>query len=210
MKKNGIIVVLLVIVAFLLGVVFSGSKDQTAETDQQNNEEQEEFAQKKNEEDFDITDLSASGGGGVGLALGSGEYMFRYQNDSYEFDGVFFDFLDLSSISMAPIFEGAPPTIQVRMFFKNFKRNGASIDLAGFRLGIYQGSCNEVESIPELGSHGEFLGAVQCWWAGIGKQIAVFQEGKFVKAKIRTIAEEDQAVEPLQDLTVIDMSQLVQ
>lgn len=108
--------------------------------------------------------------------------------------------------------EAGVTTTRIRLKLVDFKRNDVPIDVAQYRLGVYRGSCDVVDeevyaaSVPDRNS----LTFAQCWFAGSGKQLGVFQEGPLLVVKARMIAEEDERFAELEPILTIDMRTIIQ
>lgn len=111
-----------------------------------------------------------------------------------------------------PVGENGVGSTRVRLKIVDFKRNNTVIDVAGYRLGTYKGTCDFVDeevyavSIPDRNA----LSFAQCWFAGSGRQLGVFQEGPMMVVKSRMIAEEDDGFEEMVPILTIDMRKIVQ
>ncbi len=108
--------------------------------------------------------------------------------------------------------ETGAPTTRVRMELKGFMRNSIPIEVALYRLGTYHGDCKAYEDMPEgyeLPTPGA-LAFAQCWFAGGGRQLAVFQEGNNLVVKVRTVDEEESEPQPLSAILTIDLTKVVQ
>lgn len=125
---------------------------------------------------------------------------------TYTFDGLMWVF------EPQPTDENGAPITRVRLKIEGFTRNGVPIDVALYRLGTYRGDCRSYEDMPEgyaLPIPGS-LAFTQCWFAGGGRQLAVFQEGGALVVKVRTVSEEEAQPEPLTTILTIDLTKIVQ
>jgi hypothetical protein len=106
---------------------------------------------------------------------------------------------------------GAPAT-RVRLKLKDFKRDNVPIDVALYRLGTYRGTCQSFEQMPEgfVLPEKDSLAFTQCWFAGAGRQLMVFQKGTMLEVKVRILAEEDVQPAPLSKILSIDLTKIVQ
>lgn len=108
--------------------------------------------------------------------------------------------------------ESGLPATRIRLKLVDFKRDNVPIDVAQYRLGVYRGSCDVVDeevyaaSVPDRNA----LSFAQCWFAGAGKQLGIFQEGPLLIVKARMIAEEDERFADLEPILTIDMRTIVQ
>ena len=124
---------------------------------------------------------------------------------TYRFDSVRFTFTD-GGVNRSGI-----PLTTVRFQFRNFVRNGISIDVLPYRLGTHQGVCVEVPGIiTSLTPDQQVLGYARCWWNGVGKEFVVFQDGLNVVAQYRSVSETQKELEPLKPLLTIAVPSIVQ
>ena len=161
------------------------------------------------EEEFNITDIGASDGADPNITVASSKHSKTPQlvikdGESYSFSAISWIFSELES-GVADI-----PQTAIRINLDNFSRSGSMIDLDTFRLGQHHGICSEIEEISAPSTNGSMLSSAQCWWAGKGVQIAVFQKDNLIITKMRQIAEDDIIPSPLQDISTIDITSLIQ
>lgn len=108
--------------------------------------------------------------------------------------------------------EAGAVATRVRLRLKDFERDGRPIDVALYRLGTYRGTCQSLEQMPKafVPPEKDALAFAQCWFAGAGRQLMVFQSGDVLLIKIRMIAEEDERLEPLSTILSIDLTKIIQ
>lgn len=108
--------------------------------------------------------------------------------------------------------ETGAPTTRVRLKFEGLKRNGVPIDVGLYRLGTYHGDCKSFEDMPSgyVLPEPTAVAFAQCWFAGGGRQLVVFQEGNTVVVKVRTVGEEDTEPAPLVPILSVDITKIVQ
>jgi hypothetical protein len=107
--------------------------------------------------------------------------------------------------------EQGMPSTRIRLQLNGFKRNGVPIEVARYRLGTYRGECAQIdpETYANSSAERDALGFAACNYEGVGRQLAVFQEGKELVVKVRSVTE-DASAEPMFAITRIDVTAIVQ
>ncbi len=113
-----------------------------------------------------------------------------------------------------PQAEGAygMPNTKVRIQLTGvYRPDGRQISVLPYRLGVYQGSCEEIVAPSDdvLPNGASSLGYAQCWFAGIGEQFSVIRKDNLVITRVRTVAEEESQPEPFNRLSEIDLTTIV-
>ena len=108
--------------------------------------------------------------------------------------------------------ESGAPITRVRLKLEGFKRNEVPIDVGLYRLGTYRGSCTSSVDMPAgyVVSDTGAAAFARCWFAGGGRELAVFQEGNYIVAKVRTVGEEDAQPAPFVPILTVDITKIVQ
>ena len=129
----------------------------------------------------------------------SGDYVYRFEGINWTFE---------------PAGEARPgvPRTKVNMMFEKFSRiENRYIDFGNpYKFGIYEGECREVESIAlnKEVETGIALSFSECISPEAKTEFAIFQEGKDVVVKNRTVSAGDSPYAPLDLLWKIDLTEV--
>lgn len=102
-------------------------------------------------------------------------------------------------------------TTRARLKLVGFSRDGSPIDVGKYRLGTYKGECEQFDGATYMTMSSVDPGALafaQCVQDGVVRRLAVFQDGKNLVVKTRSMVEERE-VSGLTPILVIDITKIV-